>query len=52
MNMRNQGESDDTEDIINVGFRFSFNKKQIQSDLKLPVEYETNIASFMENIEC
>ena len=37
---------------MNVQFKFSFFTKEIQSDIKLPLEYETNIASFMEKIEC
>ena len=52
MNVRNQGEGDDQDNIANIGFKFSFNTKEIQNDLKLPLEYETNIASFMETIEC
>ena len=52
MNVRNQGEGDDQDNITNIGFKFSFNTKEIQNDLKLPLEYETNIASFMETIEC
>lgn len=46
---------DDTEsqnDIANVKFAFKFNKDSIQkSMLKLPLEYETNIASFLEKVE-
>lgn len=32
-------------------FKFSFNNKQIKPDISLPIEYETNIASFLEKIE-
>ena len=46
---------DDTEsqnDIANVKFSFNFNKETIsKSMLKLPLEYETNIASFLEKVE-
>jgi len=35
-----------------VQFKFCFNKSGIQSDIRLPLEYETNIASFMEKIDC
>ena len=41
----------DTDNILNVPFKFSFFTKEIQSDIKLPLEYETNIASFMEKID-
>ena len=51
-NMRSGGE-DDADNIQNVRFEFSFNKKTItkMSEIKLPIEYETNIASFMEKID-
>ena len=39
-------------DITNVKFEFNFNKDKIgQAMLKLPLEYETNIASFLEKVE-
>jgi len=36
---------------MNVGFKFSFDKKKVHTDIKMPLEYETNIASFMEKID-
>lgn len=51
MNMRQENEDDETDNIQNVGFKFSFNKKSVQTDIKMPLEYETNIASFMEKID-
>jgi hypothetical protein len=52
LNMRSGGE-DDVENIQNVRFEFCFNKKTItkMSEIFLPIEYETNIASFMEKID-
>lgn len=52
LNMRSGGE-EDTDNIQNVRFEFSFNKKTItkMSEIRLPLEYETNIASFMEKID-
>ena len=39
-------------DIRNSKFTFSFNQDNIkQKLLKLPLEYETNIASFLEKVE-
>jgi len=39
-------------DIANVKFTFNFDKNSIgKSMLKLPLEYETNIASFLEKVE-
>ena len=36
----------------NVKFQFTFNANMISAaQLKLPLEYETNIASFMEKVE-
>ena len=52
LNVRAAGEEGEQENITNVGFKFCFNKSGIQSDIRLPLEYETNIASFMEKIEC
>jgi len=37
--------------ISNVQFKFSFDKHLLMPDIKMPIEFETNIASFMENIE-
>ena len=52
LNMRVGGD-DNTDNIQNVRFEFSFNKKTIHkmSEIRLPLEYETNIASFMEKID-
>ena len=52
LNMRVGGD-DNTDNIQNVRFEFSFNKKTINqmSEIRLPLEYETNIASFMEKID-
>ena len=52
LNVRAEGEEGEQENITNVQFKFCFNKSGIQSDIRLPLEYETNIASFMEKIEC
>lgn len=45
------GADDDVEVIDNVRYAFSFSKKNLLPDMKLPLEYETNIASFMEKID-
>jgi hypothetical protein len=52
LNVRVGGE-DDQDNIQNVPFEFSFNKKIINqmSEIRMPLEYETNIASFMEKID-
>ena len=50
-NTRLGGNSDEEENINNVKFQFSFNVKSMQPEIKCPIEYETNIASFMEKIE-
>lgn len=51
INSRNQGGSDEN-DIQNMRFTFNFNQKAISAAmLKLPLEYETNISSFMEQVE-
>lgn len=46
---------DDTEsvnDIRNIKFEFSFGASKIKQNLqKLPLEYETNISSFLEKVE-
>jgi len=47
-------DGDDTmkDDIKNVAFEFRFNSKFIKNSMsKLPLEYETNMASFMEKVE-
>ena len=49
--MRIGASSELEEDIMNVKFKFGFNLKQISSEIKCPIEYETNIASFMEKID-
>ena len=51
LNVRSVGTEADEENISNVRFKFSFNKSAIQADIQLPIEYETNIASFMEKID-
>lgn len=52
LNMRSGGE-DDQDNIQNVRFEFSFNKNTVSkmAEIRLPLEYETNIASFMEKID-
>ena len=46
---------DDTEsenDVRNIKFKFGFNAGQIRNGiLKLPLEYEANISSFLEKVE-
>lgn len=47
-------DGDDTlkDDIKNVAFEFRFNANNIKNSMsKLPLEYETNMASFMEKVE-
>lgn len=46
-------DDDDTDNIDKVRFSFSFQQGDlgVQPDIRLPLEYETNIASFMEKIE-
>jgi hypothetical protein len=51
LNVRSAGTEADEENISNVRFRFRFNKSAILTDIQLPIEYETNIASFMEKID-
>lgn len=51
-NQRIGGNAEEQENIANVKFIFSFNIKSLERDSKMPIEYETNIASFMEKIEC
>jgi len=34
-----------------VQFQFSFSKKELIPEIRVPLEYETNIASFMEKID-
>ena len=46
------GNGGDEDDIVNVRFKFSFDNKMVKSDLTMPIEYETNVASFIEKIEC
>ena len=52
LNVRVGGE-DDSDNIQNVKFEFSFNKKNVHlmSNIRMPLEYETNMASFMEKVE-
>jgi len=45
-------DSENEDDIRNLKFKFSFQEGQIfNSMLKMPLEYETNIASFKEQVE-
>lgn len=51
-NIRLSESSEHEDDIMNIKFRFCFNPKTIQlAQMKLPLEYETNIASFMEKVD-
>lgn len=51
-NTRLVDDSESQNDIRNVKFEFNFQKDTIgQAMLKLPLEYETNIASFLEKVE-
>ena len=45
-------ENEAEDNIENIKFRFTFSLQAVQSaQMKLPLEYETNIASFMEKVE-
>ena len=51
-NTRLIDDTDSQNDIQNVKFEFSFNAENIKNGiLKLPLEYETNISSFLEKVE-
>ena len=51
-NTRLVDDGESQNDIANVKFQFNFNKSTIgKAMLKLPLEYETNIASFLEKVE-
>ena len=51
-NTRLIDDTDSQNDIRNVKFEFSFNTENIKNGiLKLPLEYETNISSFLEKVE-
>lgn len=51
-NTRLIDDNESENDIRNAKFTFSFNQNNIkQSLLKLPLEYETNISSFLEKVE-
>lgn len=51
-NTRLIDDTDSQNDIRNVKFEFSFNAENIKNGiLKLPLEYETNISSFLEKVE-
>ena len=39
------------ENIDNIRYTMHFSKEMVDPDLKFPLEYETNIASFMEKID-
>ena len=49
--MRFTDESAEDSNIQNVQFKFSFDKHLLMPDIKLPIEYETNVASFSETVE-
>ena len=45
-------ENEKEDDILNLKFKFCFSLDTISAaQMKLPLEYETNIASFMERVE-
>jgi hypothetical protein len=45
-------ENENEDNIENIKFKFSFVHEAIAAtQMKLPLEYETNIASFMEKVE-
>ena len=45
-------DGDNESNIENIKFTYYFNEEVIrQAQMKLPLEYETNIASFMEKVE-
>ena len=51
-NTRLVDDGESQNDIANVKFTFSFDKNVIgKAMLKLPLEYETNISSFLEKVE-
>jgi hypothetical protein len=50
-NMRFSDGSADETNIQNVKFMFGFNAGTLKPDISMPIEYETNIASFMEKID-
>ena len=46
------GDENEKDDIRNVAFDFRFSAASIKNSMsKLPLEYETNMASFMEKVE-
>lgn len=46
------GDDETNDDVRNIQFEFKFNAFNIDSAMaKLPLEYETNMASFMEKVE-
>ena len=50
-NMRIVANDDEDDNIENVQYQFTFNVSVAAADIKMPIEYETNIASFMEKID-
>ena len=51
-NARLVDEGQSQNDIANIKFQFNFGKEKLsKSLLKLPLEFETNIASFLEKVE-
>lgn len=51
-NQMADGDDETNDDVKNIQFEFKFNAFNIDSAMsKLPLEYETNMASFMEKVE-
>jgi hypothetical protein len=45
-------EGDTAEDnILNMKFKFEFSPKEINPNIRMPLEFETNMASFMEKVD-
>ena len=51
LNARLESGDGETDNIDNIKYSFSFSRKELTVDIKLPLEYETNISSFMEKID-
>lgn len=50
--MRVTDDADGEDNIYNIKFRFQFNQDSIQqSMMKLPLQYEANMSSFLEKVE-
>jgi len=50
-NARIGGSDDQETNIDNVKFKFCFNTQALKPEITMPIEFETNIASFMEKID-